>query len=95
MAKDADETAVKAAYRKLALKYHPDRNLNKKEESEKKFKEIAEAYEVLSDKQKRAVYDQYGEEGLKAGISGDEGGGPGGGMGGGGGASSSPRVVSV
>lgn len=68
IAKDADDEAIKKAYRKLALKWHPDRNLDNKEESEKRFKEIAEAYEVLTDKQKRAVYDQYGEEGLKAGA---------------------------
>lgn len=66
--KNADADELKKAYKKLALKWHPDRNLDKKEESEKHFKEIAEAYEVLTDKQKRAVYDQYGEEGLKAGV---------------------------
>lgn len=66
--RDAGDDELKKAYRKLALKWHPDRNQNNKEESEKKFKEIAEAYEVLTDKQKRAVYDQYGEEGLKAGA---------------------------
>ncbi|ORX89486.1 DnaJ-domain-containing protein [Basidiobolus meristosporus CBS 931.73] len=72
--KDADEDAIKKAYRKLALKWHPDRNANNKETAEKKFKEISEAYEVLSDKNKRAIYDQYGEEGLKGGMP---GGGPG------------------
>lgn len=56
------------SYRKLALKWHPDRNQSNKDEAEKKFKEIGEAYEILTDKQKRAVYDQYGEEGLKAGT---------------------------
>ena len=65
--RDADEDAIKKAYRKLALKWHPDRNQGKKEEAEKQFKAISEAYEVLSDKDKRAVYDQFGEEGLKAG----------------------------
>jgi DnaJ homolog subfamily B member 4 len=65
ISKDADEDAVKKAYRKEALKWHPDRNPNDKETADRKFKEIAEAYEVLSDKNKRAVYDQFGEDGLK------------------------------
>lgn len=58
---------IKKAYRKLALKFHPDKN--KTPGSEEKFKEIAEAYEVLSDKKKREIYDRYGEEGLKGGNS--------------------------
>ena len=66
--KGADEETLKKAYRKLALQWHPDRNPNNKAAAEKKFKEISEAYEVLSDKQKRAVYDQFGEEGLKGGV---------------------------
>nr|GMC90104.1 DnaJ homolog subfamily B member 13-like [Ipomoea batatas] len=61
-AKDDD---LKKAYRKLAMKWHPDKNPNNKREAEAKFKQISEAYDVLSDPQKRAVYDQYGEEGLK------------------------------
>lgn len=58
---------IKKAYRKAALKYHPDRNPNNKE-AEEKFKEAAEAYEVLSDSDKRHRYDQYGHEGLRAGA---------------------------
>ncbi|XP_056403191.1 dnaJ homolog subfamily B member 5 isoform X1 [Hyla sarda] len=61
----ANEDEIKKAYRKMALKYHPDKN--KDANAEDKFKEIAEAYDVLSDPKKRAVYDQYGEEGLKTG----------------------------
>ncbi len=70
VSKDADAGAIKKAYRKLALKYHPDRNPDHKE-AEEKFKEAAEAYEVLSDEQKRARYDRYGH----AGVSGNGGGG--------------------
>jgi molecular chaperone DnaJ len=66
---DADE--IKRAYRKLAVKYHPDKN-NGSKESEEKFKEITQAYEVLRDPDKRSVYDRYGEQGLK----GAGGGGP-------------------
>lgn len=68
ISRSATEDEIKKAYRKLALKYHPDKNKTK--EAEEKFKEIAEAYEVLSDKKKKEVYDQYGEEGLKGGIGG-------------------------
>ena len=56
--KEADEEEIKKAYRKAALKWHPDRHQNEKEIAEKKFKEISEAYEVLSDKNKRQIYDQ-------------------------------------
>ena len=59
IAKDADSAAVKKAFRKLAMQHHPDRNKGDKG-SEKKFKEINEAYEVLKDDQKRAAYDKYG-----------------------------------
>lgn len=58
--KEASQDEIKKAFRKLALKYHPDANPNSKEEAEKKFKEIGEAYAILSDPEKRARYDQYG-----------------------------------
>ena len=64
--KGCSEKDVKSAYRKGALKYHPDRNPGNKA-AEEQFKKIAEAYEVLSDKTKRDLYDKYGEDGLKAG----------------------------
>lgn len=77
--KDASEDEIKKSYRKLALKYHPDKN--KDSNAEEKFKEIAEAYEVLTDKKKRETYDKFGEEGLKKGY-GDAGAGEHGGGGG-------------
>jgi DnaJ homolog subfamily B member 4 len=61
------------AYRKLAMKWHPDKNPDNKDLAEKKFKEVSEAYDVLSDSQKRAIYDQFGEEGLKEGFGGGAG----------------------
>lgn len=76
VSKDASESELKKAYRKLALKYHPDRNPGD-EEAENKFKEAAEAYEVLGNKEKRQRYDQFGH----AGVGGAAGGG---GFGGGG-----------
>ena len=69
----ADEGELKTNYRKLALKYHPDRNPGDKE-SEEKFKEASEAYEVLRDPQKRNIYDQFGHQGLEgSGFSGFSG----------------------
>ncbi|MGB4206177.1 MAG: molecular chaperone DnaJ [Bacteroidales bacterium] len=62
--RNADETAIKKAYRQCALKYHPDKNPGDKE-AEEKFKEAAEAYEVLSNPEKRAKYDKFGHDGLK------------------------------
>ncbi|KAH8550826.1 hypothetical protein BGW37DRAFT_60304 [Umbelopsis sp. PMI_123] len=67
VSKDADDETIKKAYRKQALKWHPDRNKDNNETSKQKFQEVGEAFEVLSDKDKRTIYDQYGEEGLKGG----------------------------
>jgi len=61
----ATEVEIKKSYRRLAMKYHPDRNPND-QEAEEKFKEAKEAYEVLTDAEKRAIYDQHGHEGLNA-----------------------------
>src|SRR5512140_3716638 len=63
----ASQDEIKKAYRKAALKFHPDRNPNNKE-AEEKFKEAAEAYEVLSDEGKRRRYDQFGHAGVRAGA---------------------------
>ena len=62
----ASEQAIKSAYRKLAMQYHPDRNPDNKKEAEEKFKEITEAYSVLADSEKRAAYDQFGHAGVSA-----------------------------
>lgn len=70
VSRSADEDAIKKAYRKMAIKHHPDKNPDNRKTAEEKFKEVAEAYEVLSDKNKRTIYDQYGEEGLKGGGGG-------------------------
>ncbi|TFK49514.1 DnaJ-domain-containing protein [Heliocybe sulcata] len=78
VSKDASDEDIKRAYKKMALKFHPDRNAGS-EEASKKFQQISEAFEVLSDSNKRAVYDQFGEEGLKGGGPPPSGGG---GMGG-------------
>lgn len=64
IARDANEDQIKKAYRKLALRWHPDKNLDNRELAEKNFKRLSEAYEVLSDQGKRQVYDRYGKEGL-------------------------------
>ena len=75
--KNATEKELKKAFKKLAMKHHPDRNQENKEEAEEKFKEAKEAHEVLSDAQKRAAYDQFGHAGVdqSAGFGGGGGGG--------------------
>lgn len=87
VAKDASDADIKKAYRKKALEFHPDKNKDGGKDSEKKFKEAQEAYEVLSDKQKRANYDRFGSAGgpFGGGFSGGGGGfsGAGGGQAGG------------
>jgi len=72
--KTADESAIKKAYRKVAMQYHPDRNPDDKE-AEEKFKEAAEAYEVLSDPNKKAKYDRFGHAGMENMGGGYSGGG--------------------
>ncbi len=67
--KNASGAEIKKAYRKVAIKFHPDKNPDNKE-AEEKFKEAAEAYEILSDEQKKARYDQYGHQGVDGGFGG-------------------------
>jgi hypothetical protein len=67
--RNADTDRIKKAYRKLALEYHPDRN-GGSQESEERFREATEAYEVLRDPQKRTMYDRYGHAGVKGGAAG-------------------------
>jgi DnaJ-class molecular chaperone len=69
----ADTAALKKAYRALAMKWHPDKNPDNQAAAQAKFQEISEAYDVLSDADKRSVYDRWGEEGLKAGAGGHGG----------------------
>lgn len=64
--RNANEDDLKKSYRRMAMKWHPDKNPTSKKEAEAKFKQISEAYDVLSDPQRRQIYDQYGEEGLKS-----------------------------
>ncbi|MBM9832560.1 DnaJ domain-containing protein, partial [Enterococcus faecalis] len=79
VSKNASQDEIKKAYRKMSKKYHPD--INKEAGAEQKYKEVQEAYETLSDDQKRAAYDQYGPAGANGGFG---GGGFGGGFDGGG-----------
>ena len=69
VARDATTDEIKSAYRKLALRHHPDRNPGDKE-AEQRFREAAEAYSVLSDSEKRARYDRFGHEGMRGAPSG-------------------------
>lgn len=69
--KNSTESEIKKAYRKLALKYHPDKNPDNKS-AEDKFKEVAEAYDVLGNKEKRAKYDKFGHAGMKGGVNMDD-----------------------
>jgi molecular chaperone DnaJ len=72
--RDADESELKRAYRRLAMKFHPDRNPGDAE-AEERFKEVSEAYEILITAEKRQIYDRYGHEGLQRGGGAGEGGG--------------------
>jgi len=81
--KGAGADDIKKAYRKLAMKYHPDRNADNKD-AEQKFKDVNEAYEVLKDDDKRAAYDRFGHAAFEGGSGGFGGGAGGGGFGGGG-----------
>jgi molecular chaperone DnaJ len=74
LARNSPEADIKKAYRRLAMKFHPDRNPGDKE-AEEKFKEAKEAYEILSDAQKRSIYDQHGHAGIEASRNASAGGG--------------------
>ncbi|XP_051122031.1 uncharacterized protein LOC127245287 [Andrographis paniculata] len=68
VSRNATEEDLKKSYKRLAMKWHPDKNAVNTKEAEAKFKQISEAYDVLSDLEKRQIYDLYGEEGLKSGL---------------------------
>jgi molecular chaperone DnaJ len=74
VSKNASEAEIKQSYRKMAMKYHPDRNKENPEQAEIKFKQIKEAYEILSDSKKRAAYDQFGHAGVDPSMGGGRGG---------------------
>jgi molecular chaperone DnaJ len=78
VSRDASEADLKKAYRRQAMKHHPDRNTDNSEEAEAKFKEAKEAHEILSDANKRAAYDQYGHAGVDPSMGGRPGAGAGG-----------------
>lgn len=67
VSRDADENTLKKEYRKRAMKWHPDKNPDNKDEANRKFKELSEAYQTLSDPKRREIYDRYGHEGMKYG----------------------------
>ena len=76
VAKNVEKADLKKAYRRMAMKYHPDRNPDNSE-AEEKFKEVKEAYEVLTDDNKRTRYDQFGHAGVDPSMGGGGGGNPG------------------
>ena len=63
--RNADQSQIKKAFKKLSLKYHPDKNKDDPKKAEEMFQKIVEAYEVLKDPKQKEIYDKYGEEGLK------------------------------
>src|SRR5207245_8941894 len=73
VSRSASEDDVKKAYRKLALRYHPDRNPEDHHEAEERFKEISEAYQVLSDPERRSLYDRFGHDAFQQGSQGGAG----------------------
>ncbi|MBE8190452.1 MAG: DnaJ domain-containing protein, partial [Candidatus Thioglobus sp.] len=84
VAKNADDKQIKKAYKRLAMKHHPDRNADDKSFAEKKFKQIQKAYAILSEPEKRQAYDQFGHAGVDGNAGGGFGSNPFGGGGGGG-----------
>ncbi|WP_185855573.1 molecular chaperone DnaJ [Blattabacterium cuenoti] len=70
VSRNSSKEEIKKAYRKLAIKYHPDKNLDNKKKAEEKFKEAAEAYEILSNREKRQSYDKFGHSGVKGNTTG-------------------------
>ena len=73
VARSATTAEIGKAYKKLAVKYHPDKNPENKEEAESNFKKVSEAYECLSNEEKRRTYDQFGKQGLEQGGMGGAG----------------------
>ena len=72
--RNASDAEIKKSYRSLAMKFHPDRNADNPQAAEVKFKQIKEAYEVLSDPKKRSAYDQFGHAGIDQSMGGRPGG---------------------